>query len=68
MEAIIEAERNLAQKPPEAQPERPKMITGVFKKDKEELKEKYGAKEIAISGSYVKEKYTERTLPEYILR
>ena len=45
-----------------------KRITNILKEYKEELKEKYGVKEIVIFGSYVTEEYKERTLPEYILR
>ena len=45
-----------------------KKITNILKEYKEELKEKYGVKEIGIFGSYVTEEYKERTLLEYILR
>lgn len=37
------------------------MITNILKEHKEELKEKYGVKEIGIFGSYVKGEYKEKS-------
>jgi len=38
-----------------------KRITNILKEHKEELKEKYGVKEIGIFGSYVREEYKEKS-------
>ncbi|GAG74641.1 unnamed protein product, partial [marine sediment metagenome] len=38
-----------------------KGITNIIKEHKEELKERYGVKEIGIFGSYVREEYKEKS-------
>jgi len=38
-----------------------KRITNILKEHKEELKKKYGIKEIGIFGSYVREEYKEKS-------